>query len=726
MRGQIGFLIPGTLCLVILAVAEVGTAADLDEVIVNARRRPEALARTPVAVTAVSSETINRSVFLDLVDIQRRAPGLQATHSASGSGRAAHLFIRGIGQLDFITTTEPGVGTYLDGVYLGRMAGAALDLEDVERVEVLRGPQGAIWGKNSIGGAVAVYTRQPDESDELGITIRAGNLDRFEASGNFNHVLVPGSLALRGGLKLIKSDGYSRRLVDGIEVGDNNDLLATLKVRYQNDNGLTVTTAFDGLRRDAHVTANAMVGFVPTPLSEQYSQYIGVIDGRYIQLEPGVTWSGVEPLDKLDQWGLATTVDWQQGSWALRSITSFRTLEQDTAGDFDGTPFPFLEQETAIDQDQVTQEVQVTGDLVDHRLQVLAGVFLMREQVTWDQYGDFARGLYAFTGIDSTVNQFWDIETRTAAGFGTLSWAATDRLSIFGGLRWTWETKDFVTRHRHLESGEVFIPRTDLSARLSEPSWSLGLSLDWPAATLTYFTVGSGFRSGGYNGRPFSPDELLPYGPESVVSYEVGLKSSFAADRLQVNLSLFYNDYNDIQLTGVDANASGGLRVFVANVAGARIHGGELETSWQVTPNFSLNSAISVLSNRFTDIGAEAAITGHDRLPQAPDWTAYLEGVVTVPASFGHLEVAVSGYAVSSHFHLVPNSFREEEDGYHLLDARLTYLPAGEAWSVSLYGTNLTDEVYRAFGQDSTASFGVAAGWFGRPREYGIEWRWRK
>lgn len=719
--------IASALVLVDLAgVSRTAEAADRpDEIIINARRRPEAAQDVPVAVTGLDAQQIERSSWLDLVDIQRRTPGLQATHAASGSGRGGHFFVRGIGQVDFITTTEPGVGLYLDGVYLGRVSGAALDLTDIDSIEVIRGPQGAIWGKNNIGGAIVVATTPPGPDNERAISLRVGNLNRYEIGGLFNQAVLPERLSLRGSAKLIRSDGYSTRRTDGVDVGSNEDMLGRLQLRFRASDTLSLTGAVDGLRRNAHVSANSMVGFSATDLSTQYSDLVGPIDARYIQLKPGSTDSAVRPSDELSQWGTALTIDWRPGPWAVRSVTAYRTMNQDTAGDFDGTPLPFLEQEIAIDQQQFTQEIQISRDLFDDRLQLMAGTFLMSEDVQWNQFGDFARGLYALTGTDLTVNQFWDIDTTTAAAFANLSLDLTDHLSVFGGFRWTEERKDFTTRHRHLESGEVFIPYTDLEADLSEPSFSAGIRYRWNDSVMAYVSTGSGFRSGGFNGRPFAPDELLPYGPEFSDSYEAGLKVTLFDHRLQLNSAVFWNEYDDIQLTGVAANDTGGLRIFVANVASARLVGGELEMVWNATDHWTLTAAVAHLTNRFTQIGSEATITKQDKLPLAPEWTGYLESVFVIPLAAGDLSLGASGYVTSEQYHLIPNSDLERENGYVLIDARASFAPNGADWTVSMYATNLFDEVYRTFGQDSTASFGVAAGWYGRPREYGVDLRWR-
>jgi len=708
-----------------ISATAAGASGTCDEMIINARRRPEAAQDVPVAVTGIDAQQIERSSWLDLVDVQRRTPGLQATHAASGSGRGGHFFVRGIGQVDFITTTEPGVGLYLDGVYLGRVSGAALDLTDIDSIEVIRGPQGAIWGKNNIGGAIVVATAPPGPDNERALSLRVGNLNRYEIGGLFNQAVLPDRLAVRGAVKLIRSDGYSTRRVDGVDVGSNEDLVGRFQLRFRASDTLSLTGAVDGLRRNAHVSANSMVGFSATDLSTQYRALAGPIDGRYLQLEPGITDSAVRPSDELGQWGTALTIDWRPGAWQVRSVTAYRTMNQDTAGDFDGTPLPFLEQEIAIDQHQVTEEIQVSWDLLDGRLQLMLGTFLMDEDVQWNQFGDFARGLYPLTGTDLTVNQFWDIDTTTAAAFANLSLDLTDRVAIFGGFRWTEERKDFTTRHRHLESGEVFIPYTDLESDLSEPSYSAGVRYRWNDALMTYVSTGSGFRSGGFNGRPLAPDELLPYGPEFSDSYEMGLKATLFDARLQLNTAVFWNEYDDIQLTGVAANDSGGLRIFVANVASARLAGGELEMAWNATDHWTLTAAVAHLTNRFTGIGAEATITKQDKLPLAPEWTGYLEGVFDVPLASGDLSLGVSGYFTTKQYHLIPNSDLERENGYVLIDARASFAPRDAAWTASFYATNLFDEVYRTFGQDSTASFGVAAGWYGRPREYGVDLRWR-
>lgn len=418
------------------------------------------------------------------------------------------------------------------------------------------------------------------------------------------------------------------------------------------------------------------------------------------------------PDDDLNVFGVSGTISWELPLFTLKSITAYRKQEQFSGQDYDGTPTQFLDQHIDGEQDQFSQEFQILGTSFDDALTWVGGVYYFTETGRFD----------STVSLQTTPIQiFTGNKTKSWAAFGQATYHLTDRLNVTGGLRWTKEKK-------FIESLTEFgpftlVPRTAMDDTFE--AWSPKFAVDFKVTdrVLLYGSVTRGFRSGGFNGRPFAPADLTAFGPETTTSYETGIKTEFFDRRVRLNLAAFYNDYKDIQVTATTTNAAGQFVVVTGNAGKATVKGLELELQTRPTSNFELFGSVGYSENSLRENPGFSF--GARELPNAPKWSVSGGGQYTVP--IGDTGDLVFGADASYRSRSLPqfNPAPESAVGdYTLINARVSFAPVDDRWRVTLYGKNLTDKLYRSYAQ--TAGTGdVTVAWFGRPREYGLSLEYR-
>lgn len=704
--------------LLSVAVPSPTLAADpasvgLEEITVTARKREENLQATPVAVSAFSATTMAERQMFTINDVAQYTPNLQFTSGAGGITSSSNFFIRGIGQLDFITTTEPGVGTYLDGIYLARVTGAAIDLADIERVEVLRGPQGTLFGRNTIGGAVNIVTAKP--SDEFGGkgAVRVGNMGLLE--GNFTvNFPIADTLFAKVSMLARSTDGWGRNNWPGADdnkLGRESDVAGRAQLRWVASDVLTFDVSADWSRERGTAMPHGMVAFTDSDSTDAYNPGAGVpIGPQYIVRHPDDIQVNTPMRDELDVFGISLTGTLDLGEASIKSITSYREQDGLNGQDYDGSPSAFLDQEIVMDQWQFSQELQLFGKSLDDRLDWLVGVYYFTEEGQFDS----TIGLTEIPVLIFTGNK-----TKSFAAFGQATYRLTDQLSATAGLRWTHEKKN-------LDVTTIFGPFTLIDNVMVDDTFEalspkFGLEFQATDDMLLYASVTWGFRSGGYNGRPFAPSDLTSFAEEKAISYEVGMKSDWADNRVRLNIAAFYNDYTDIQVTATTQNVNGDFIVVTGNAAKAEIYGFEVELQARPTAELDIFASVGFTDNTLEEQAGFSfnAVT----LPNASKWSLSFGATYTVPVSnFGEIAFGAD-YSYRSGFYPQFNTTPESrENGYGLLNARIQFRPEDKPWQFAIYGKNLTDEIYRTFGQTSGTNDTTIA-WFGRTREIGAELR---
>ncbi len=695
--------------------------AQIETIVITARKKEENLQKTPIAVTAFTQETLERRQLFTVNEIAQYVPNLQYSNGAAATSSASSFSIRGIGQVDFITTTDPGVGTYLDGVYLARTTGAALELADIERIEVLRGPQGTLFGRNTIGGAVSLVTRKPSGEFGLRGNVTGGNNAR--AQGRFILDVPIADDVLSGKFTFLgkTSDGWGEDLEPeggSGNLGADDDIAGKIQLRWTPAETAEFNLSTEYWRRRGTGLPTGRVFFDETsPAAPGFddggrNSVIGV-DGDVSRDDLNLITLDASVQDHIDVFGASLISDFDLGSVKLKLITAYREQDQASGQDIDGGNTPILNQFITADQWQFSQEIQLTGGGFDERLDWLVGGYFFTED------GEFITDAQlAGAQLDIDTRN----ETTSFAGFAQATFALTDSLSLTGGARYTTEKKEIdidtvlggaalVTDGVDDERFSAFTPKASLEYQATD-------------TTLLYFSYSQGFRSGGYNGRAFSPGDLTPFDEERVTSYEAGVKLDLAENRLRVNLAGFFANYRDIQLTATATDDDGNFIIVTDNAGRIDLYGFEVEFQAQPNDQLFLFGAVGFTNTDGLEpqegFDLESAGIG-DTLPLASKWTASFGAEYTVPISSDYDAVIGADYAYrSGYFPLVNNSPLARQDEYGLFNARMELRPASGAWSFTLWGKNLTNEVYRTFGQDSTINgLPPVVAYFAPTREYG-------
>lgn len=745
-------------------------SVSLEEILVTARKREERLQETPVSVTAFSADGLRDRTMDALDQIARYVPnldiGLGAGNSASPS--TASIFIRGIGAYDFIITTDPGVGTYVDGVYVARSTGGIMDLMDIERIEVLRGPQGTLFGKNTIGGALNIVTTTPSKVTTGRLEVIAGERERYEARGYLSGPLGD-KVAGKAAFSYKHKGGFGKRLSypDGAKVaeaGGVEDVTGRLGLRAELSETLTADLGFDfTINRDqgipVKVTYNNIAGAAfagiwnmlvggpaGTPLTDDFTT-----EGRYDSYATGTNRSDQ------DIYGGHLTLTWSPGVVTVKSISAYRTMDSFVGRDADGTPMVLNGADYDLGQEQFSQELQVSGLSFNDRLNWLVGGYYLHESATEINNGTVFGGLYnalealpaaviplapgvvcpapfpapCLGGAGNPYNIGFDldflfvnkIKIDSYAAFAQGSFALTDELSVTLGIRHTRETKDYLSvLSRRVNSGaNIAPPNTNLKDTWSSTSPKAGLEYRITPDVMVYGSVAHGFKSGGYNGRSFDAAAFTSFDPEKVLSYEAGVKSEWLERRLRLNGAVFYNDYSDIQMTVGVVNPNGSVTVLVDNAAKARTQGFELEMQALPVENFELSGGVGYLSTKFKELDPGVPISIDAEFMRSPKWTLNLAAQYTVPLSnLGKLTFR-GDYSYRSKFYPeATNSENIAQDGYSLVDARITFEDESGHWRLAVFGQNLTNKDYITSGLDGSATLGFYdVQKAGRPREFG-------
>lgn len=682
----------------------------MEDIVVTARKRSqgEFSQDVPISLTAVSGDQIDAFKDINLTDVGNRIPNVRLDDSGVFPGVASYS-VRGMGVFSTISSVEPSVGVFYDGIYLGVNLGGAPDTFDLESIEVLRGPQGTLFGRNVTGGAVVMRSRRP--SGENGGILRAGigNNGRLNLSATAEANLTP---TLNGKIYVQHSerDGDYRNTIDGRRIGEEEKLFVRPILRWQPTETTDIT---------------AIVEHGQNKGDGQISRILN--DPETLTYELGVR----EPsgIDKLSHnFDGKTDIEWSQavleanfevGRGTVTSITGYREVDYASSGDGDGTELEFSSAYNATDQKQFSQELRYASTLFDDRLNYTAGLYYFQ------QNQDQKYWLHFFDTLATRPSG--ELDHKVASAFVHGDFELVPDLYLTAGLRYTWERKDVKAARGPNECDEFF--NCSYSFR-DDKSWSdftpkVGLSWHITPDTMAYASWTKGFRSGGYNTRVTGANESPgPYEPETVHAYEIGVKSDFLNQRARINLSAFINKYDDLQRTILDPVT---VTNRISNAAEATIKGVELEFSALATDNLSFTASVGYLDSEYDrfdglDVDRDGVpdpeLAKGLRLIAAPEWTWSLSalhdlslgdaGSLTTRVSYSHSAKSTMDDANSRFL-----------DSFNLLDANITWdLGYVEGLSVLLWGKNLTNEKYARTG--ATTDFFTTV-YQNLPRTYGAE-----
>ncbi len=725
---------------------------DDEELLVTARKREESLLEVPISVVVFNEEALNKPTVVNLESLDGLTPNMEFGSSppVSGTTNAATVFIRGIGQNDFLATNDPGVGIYLDGVYIARSVGAVLRLDDIERVEVLRGPQGTLFGKNSIGGAIQVISRKPSDTFQSRLGVTLGEFNRRDTSASFEGPITEN---LSGRLSLLEEnrDGYVERPLADEYLGDVNsqaakgvlhwelsgssELMLSVDHTRQRQNGAPEIAVEIAESRDAATLLGILPGqwtsyetfnvlIAPQFQSQWDSRWVPT-DNRFLNYGTG------EVRDDIDVTGVALTGRFDlTPSLSLTSVTGYRTMEGVYARDADASPLNYGQLKTEDEQSQYSQELRLNGRVGDS-LSWTTGIFYFKEDIDNRQDVIIMQGLFEATAgtADATFDVTNILEVNSSALFGQASWDIDNRWSVTGGLRFTREEKDFF----------VDIAAVNIAAQVIGPvqrpqdAWTnllpmLSVDYRFSDASLAYISYSEGFKSGGYNGRLVNPPAdpvtgeptIDTFDPEEAESFELGFKQNFKNIFLQS--SVFETNYTNLQVSVFSQGANNPITVTIDNAAKAQIRGAELEVQADIDERLIINFGAGYLDAKYQELEINTLLNLDAKLQKIPKWNFYLGAEQKVNLGrHGDLRLGLDASYKSKTYNDPLNTESVSQDGFALYNAFVTWEADSTGWVLSFFGNNLSDEEYFLSGVSDLGSFGASGATLSRGREFGFE-----
>jgi len=760
------------------ASTEAGTAPSSDllqEVVVTAQFRQQRLQDTPIAVTAVNAAMLEARGDTNLVDVTNQAPNVNLRETGGAFGPGMSAYIRGVGQADFDPALEPGVGIYIDDVYYPSLTGANFDLLDLDRVEILRGPQGVLGGRNSEGGAVKLFSQKPNDNDGGSIQAEWGSRNLIEFRGVGNMALIKDTLFLRISAVDKKQDGYVTRYDYGClhpnsgipnsspqtdcvtgKQGGKDYSAGRAALRWLASDKLEVNYSIDATIDNSPVAATVLQAVNPAATGAAASKTYGVpytaafvppnpwsSYASFTDVRPDGTQVSYAPETHTKVWGNNLTVDYNvNDDMSIKSITAYREFNSRWVEDNDVSPLSGSLGAEHIWNHSFSEELRLSGKV--SILDYTVGGYYFNQVSTYAThqmlnyvgiFPSFVPGLCGGTTAAACIFEFYStgdvVSASSYAAFMNGSLHITDGLTFNAGIRETKESKDY-TFSRQPVDGQATLGLTALDGFTGRYSgskfdWRANLEYRWNDELMTYVSASTGFKGGGINPRPFIPTQVVSFKPESLNAYEIGAKSDFFDRKLRVNVAGFYNKFKDIQLALLSCpQFSGGNAktpcAAPVNAGNADIRGVELETEFHPIGGFSADASVSYLSFKYTKVdpnagipvGSEAPGTIHWKWSAGVQYEYQMPGGSTVTPRFDFsFTGGFNTNAVTAGTNRVP--------GYHIGNTRITWRSPQDTWQASLVGLNVFNEVYYISNFDLTASSGAEYGLLAPPREFSIQ-----
>lgn len=733
--------IPLPVCSVFADTRSSTARATLEEVSVRARRRQENLQTIPVATTAITAITLQRIGTDNVAQADVLVPNAIFDNAApiAGGGSVAAFYLRGVGQSDFLLTNDPGVGIYLDGVYVSRTVASAVAMLDVSQVEVLRGPQGTLFGKNTIGGAVQILSHKPGRARGSELALIGGGDQRRNIELLVDAPLVDNSWYSRWAFAQRRIDGYGERLIGGESLGDEDRLLGRGTVQWLASDSVSVEMVVDATRirensppatlvadsaeqMDALIEDSALSSLynaVAAPIVEVPGFGTGIdYDSRFLTDSPYQTYATGPQGSEVDEYGLATTVRWQAGAIHWLAIIAYRDLAATFGRDPDHSPLAIADSRNRIEHHQISQELRANGQI--GRLDWLLGAYYLKEKGSDATNGAAVPDLYDLIGLDLTIDGGYRVDNSSAALFGHGIYTVDENWSLFMGLRWTEDRKGFNSEQQLMRLGVSLLPEGWFETREQNWSPSAGIEFTISDTAMLYLSYAQSYKAGGFVGRTIQPQSTPPveFKPETLASYELGYKAQWLK-RWRLNAAVFHAQYDDVQVVVIDGNVP-----VTRNAAEARLTGAELEATLLLSAQWQAGVALGYLDAGYAEVDPATGIDSNARLVNAPRWTATLSlGQERTLGEFGDWAWRVDYQWRSEWANDAINTPVLLQDSVGLLNAYTEWQLPGDRWSLAVYCLNVDDHRYIVTGTSDYASFGVAEATYSRGREWGVELR---
>ena len=714
MRSYVRTLLCGTAAIASLATAG-GARAQSDapqvaELIVTAQKRSESVQKVPAAITAVGAAALQERGIEDPSDLQFVVPSMQAGKLLGSTA----FTIRGVG----LNQGSPGVAVHVDGVYQPRSSMGDLTQIDIARVEVMRGPQGTLYGRNANGGVINFVTEAPTGAFGGYALASYASYNETRLQGVVN---IPVSDRVRTRLVLDRwnrDDGFVENVTPGGQDVDKGETLsARLRVSADLTDALTLDLSATGLHGSGPTNYFTLHN-LPTAQAVALNPFLA---GAIVPLEPHRT-SANDPIDASRSYASgAATLAWQVGGATIKSISSYSRLADENIGDDDSINLSAFPSHFISRSNTFSEELNVSGSLGP--VDAVVGAFYMRDDNYTKLHYEFPQGIFPLPPNSSLQHEATGYVTKTYAAFADATWRLSDRLRLLGGVRYS-RDEQRVTQDSYMNFGPAVriatCPLQTNEIAFTSTTPRLGAQYDLSADSNVYATFSKGFKIGGFN--PYSCNNQ--YNPEKLTAYEIGIKNRLFDNTLTLNASAFYYDYTDLQLSQVV-----GLIRLITNAAAAEVKGAELEAVWQPDIHWTINGNLSLLDAKYTDftnidslaptLGPQD-VSGH-YLNNAPKQSVNV-GVAyrTDPLSFGRLTARADLSYRSDVYFREFNGPLDEQKAYSLLNLALIWDSSDEKYRVRLYATNVTDEAY-IMQMDSSDNFGSRFVAWGAPRQVGIE-----
>ncbi len=776
-----------------------------DEIVVTAQFRSQKLQDTPLAITAVNAAMLEARGQTSIYQVAAQAPNVTLEPAGQSYGSGLVAFIRGIGQNDNSFALEPGVGIYVDDVYYSTLTGSVLDLMDLDRVEILRGPQGTLAGKNSIGGAIKLYSKKPTGDGHGYVQATYGSYNRIEFRGAADLTVVPDKVFVRISGASKNEDGYITRLDYGAShpgsgvptyatgpsaklgtLGGTSYTAGRVALRWvatpdievnlagdytsdKSESGAAVTLEANnpGTNADGQPwVTNTLTGagipydcrFVPyganscdtlTGYNRKYVSYSTFLDQTPATSQSPFKPVVFDPINHLKAYGGQGTIDWSLGDGLnLKSITGYRHYENDYSHDEDGSPLPFEQVSYQLKHSQFSQEVRLNAGLLDGKLDTTIGGYYFESHSS-----SAARVDLNYTGLDF-LNGPDKIHVTSKAAFAQAIFHATDALNFTGGIRYTDDRKSYLYQ-RHNPDGTVpttcefflgaatagptgignnpncliaGLDGSTASARSRRVDYRAAVDYRFSPAVLAYAQFSTGFKGGGVNPYPYygpgagDLNQIKSFGPESLMTYEIGVKTDLFDRRVRINGAAFYNRYKDIilRLSACPATPCDEPN----NIGTADVKGVELEVQLRPVDGLSLDGAFSYLDFKYKKLNGLAQVNINDVTPYTPKYKWSVGAQYDYDIGPGLVSARMDGSYQSSVFGDAVNAETNKIKSYFVSNGRLSYTTSNKDWQLAFEVRNIFDKYYyMTLIQNGTPDPQYISAEPGKPRTFAVTLR---
>ena len=772
----------GTALLVVALPAQAQTTpdADTDDIVVTARQRAENVQTVPIAVSVVSGEQLDRAYTVNTQQLSLLVPSL---NYSSANPRNTAFTIRGLGSSVVAVSQandglEGGVGFYIDQVYHARPATAAFDFSDIDRIEVLRGPQGTLFGKNSTAGAISITTRLPTFTPEASEEISVGSFNYVQAKASASLPLTDTIAARISGL-VTRRDGVIRNIVTGEDHNGIGNQAVRGQLLFQPNDRVSVRLIADFTNFESNCCTQVYFRVAPTlkPAARQYPALAAGVGYTPASLDP---YDRVTDIDaalgvSTNEGGVSAIANWNLGAATLTSVSAWRFWNWDAANDRDYTGLPIqLVQHIPSRQDQYSQELRLASN-GEGALSYVGGLYFFRQRVIGRPisiYGPLAAYYLvgpttgaAATPVPGTLLDGFgsdgrtDFQSNSYAAFGEVNWRPLRGLTITGGLRYTYEKKKgsydtftfggLQTANAALNSAKLSILRgQDYAARVNGGALTgrANLAYQFTPDVFGYAGFARGAKSGGINmsGLPLDNANQPALNtavvrPEQNTNYEIGLKTRLFGRRLTLNVDAYYTRVTDFQANVTDTGAAAALRTYLANIPKVTVKGIEADANVQVSKRFSLNASAAYADGKYDSypngpcpierIGSATTVCDLSgiALPSLPKWSVTYGGDYALPIDplGGSIALHLDGRSQTKQFGDPTGSAYTVIGGYTLVNGSVGFR-SRRGWEIAVFTRNLFDRNYIQNVTIQAGNTGLILATPSDPRTVGVTFRARQ